>query len=252
MMFKKASFFILIILSSCNYTTEPVSKSPKEVLEVKEKPKNCVLIADTFSFKGIKISDDITYIKKKYTLKKLPNFKFQRPESKYSLVWDTIIIPDFPGVIKYEIKSLRNLTVFGNEISALTISTYKNKIYNIEISVLENEKDFNFTNIMGNLAEKYNAKACINYMDEVTKVATLGDLNLSNNKLSIRAYITESNIKYYKSTLLGSEVFKNKEKQISYKLQFRIVVTDLISLKYIDNEHEKLDLEKEKKEKEDF
>ena len=78
-----------------------------------------MLKTDTFSFKGIKIGDDIINLKKKYTLKKLPNFKLQRTELTYSLNWDTIIIPDFLEVKKYDIKSPKNLTIFGSDISAL-------------------------------------------------------------------------------------------------------------------------------------
>ncbi len=253
-MFRIAKVIIIsVFFSSCNYSTDKSNNQTelKEV-ELKEKKLTCFLNVDTFSFKGIKINDDIFNLKKKYNLKKLPNIKLQRKELQYSLDWDTIIIPDFPEVKKYEIKPLKNLTIFGHDISTLTISTYKNKVYNIIITTLENEDDFNFTKTMSNLAEKYNATGCIKYIEEDTKMAIMGDLNLSNSKLSIHAYITNSNIQYYKSTLLESEVLKTKNKSIKYKLQCTIIVTDLISSKSIDKAQKKLDLEQEKKKKEDF
>ena len=147
----------------------------------------CSLNYDTFSFKGIRLGDRIENAAKKYSLKKAD---YSDGRGKLARLFHT---DDFepPSSKTYLVKDNR-LTLFGNKLIKLYIYTFDNKIYAIDLYIEENEDEFyHIDGIVRRLAERYNGEDCRSKSNK-DLVGILPVLELSNDKLSIAAYISRS------------------------------------------------------------
>lgn len=154
---------LLLCLFSCNYSSNKSTiELEKEILS--KKPK-CWLTVDTFSYKGIRIGDNIHSIWQKYNLKK-------KSENIY------------------EVKNLENLTIFKYNISELTINTFEDTIYRINITI--NKPLFFLNDILYRLGNRYNLSSCIVSFNEKTTIgSTISELVMLNNKIEIKAIISK-------------------------------------------------------------
>lgn len=151
---------ILLFLSllSCNNRNDKLNIESEKIVIVKPK---CWLNVDTFSFKGITIGENISKVKKKYSL-----------SEKLGNIWI--------------VKNPKNLTIFGYSPSEITISTINDTIFKIELSIENNL--VSLKDIINKLAERYQLESCV--VEKDNKPSLL----ISNRKLSIEANAIEANI----------------------------------------------------------
>jgi hypothetical protein len=188
-------YFILSLLALIACDTKQSSQ-----IAIKESPRKdsvqttnaiqssaCLLKYDTFSFKGIRLGDRIENVSKKYSLR---NAQYTDGRGQLAKIFHN---EDYepPSSKTYLIKDTR-LTLFGNMLNKLYIYTFQNKVYGIDLYIEENEDEFfHIDGIVRRLAERYNAENCRSKSDK-DLLGILPVLELSNNNLSIMAFVSSS------------------------------------------------------------
>jgi hypothetical protein len=164
--------FVLSIAFSC--TNKSAEQSPPENNPLSKNKNECKLLIDTFSFKGIKIGENISTVSKKY--------KFTNPKK------NKIEYQEYDSITSIWVDVSGGLTIFGYTISAVNIQTYKDIMYSINIK-LKDENTFallgdNVTDIVEKFAIKFTEGSCIKN-DPLLMVERPRRIYVSNSKLSV-------------------------------------------------------------------
>lgn len=166
----KVSFFFILtsVFCSCSRFESASSGITSKTLN------ECVLSVDTFSFKGIRIGDSVDHIKKLYQLKKTSH-------NEYSIHGDSIV--------SYSVTSSNDLTLFYSKITSLSVRSYEDIIFQIDIYFEQSGISLNnsVTDLIYDLSQKFTGNNCV--ISEAESPATIRGkrLYLKNSALSILA-----------------------------------------------------------------
>ena len=188
---KIISIVVCLILTACNHKQEINETKTLSDTIAKTYENKYVLKTDTFSFKGIQIDDKLENLKSIYSLQReiLPEKEFEDISFINSRIFST---KDFQS---YSLLHPNKLTMFENKIDNLKIHTYKNIIYAIDISILENdETSFNLENIITNLYEKYSVSGFVK-STKTDNNLLMPVFEIANSRLSIKAFMFNTNKK---------------------------------------------------------